>query len=303
MGKRGKTMSFNKNKIRRSMLFMNCQRPNLLKDAYIYGADCIIMDLEDAVAENQKDAARYSLYHALKEVDYRGVERVVRINALDTPHWREDVRVAVAGGADIIRISKTETPEDVKRVAAAISEDEKEFEHEQDSMMIMCALESAKAVLNAYEISLASPRMMGIALSAGDFTRDIHTTISGTGVELAGARQLLVLAARAAGIQVFDTVYPDIDNDEGLRSETELIKTMGFDGKSLIHPRQVQIVHDVYTPSEKEIEKAQRIILEVEEQKAQGVGVFVIDGNMIDIAFYEGAKRTMELAKVSGLVD
>lgn len=296
-------MSFNKTKIRRSMLFMNCQRPNLLKDAYIYGADCIIMDLEDAVAENQKDAARYSLYHALKEVDYRGVERVVRINALDTPHWREDVRVAVAGGADIIRISKTETPDDVKQVAAAITEDEKEFGQEAGSIMIMCALESAKAVLNAYEISLADPRMMGIALSAGDFTRDIHTTISGTGVELAGARQHLVLAARAAGIQVFDTVYPDIDNDEGLRRETELIKTMGFDGKSLIHPRQVQIVHDVYAPSAKEIDKARRIILEVEEQKAQGVGVFVIDGNMIDIAFYEGAQRTMELAKVSGLVD
>ena len=106
----------NKKRLRRSMMFLNCQKPGLIKDPYIYRPDSIMLDLEDAVAENQKDAARYSLYHALQEIDYRGVERVVRINGLDTPHWKEDIRVCVAGGADTIRIAKTETAQDVHTV-------------------------------------------------------------------------------------------------------------------------------------------------------------------------------------------
>ena len=117
----------NKKRLRRSMMFLNCQKPGLIKDPYIYKPDSIMLDLEDAVAENQKDAARYSLYHALQEIDYRGVERVVRINGLDTPHWKEDIRVCVAGGADTIRIAKTETAQDVKIVEEHVLAAEREF--------------------------------------------------------------------------------------------------------------------------------------------------------------------------------
>lgn len=293
----------NKKRLRRSMMFLNCQKQALIKDPYIYKPDSIMLDLEDAVAENQKDAARYALFHALKEIDYHGVERVVRINGLETPHWQEDIRVCVAGGADTIRISKTETAEDVHRVEAAVEAAEKEFGRPVGSTLLMSAIESTKGVLNAYEICNASERLFGVALSGGDYTKDLQTRISGTGIELAGARQHLIIAARAAGVQCFDTVFTNLDDMEGFRKEVEMIKLMGFDGKSIVNPRQINVVHEIFTPTEKEIIFAEKVVKEIDEKKAQGIGVFTVDGKMIDIAFYDGAKRTIELAKASGVYE
>lgn len=294
-------MNPNKKRLRRSMMFLNCQKPGLIKDPYIYKPDSIMLDLEDAVAEGEKDAARYSLFHALQEIDYHGVERVVRINGLDTPHWREDVRVCVAGGADAIRIPKVESAEDVKRIEAAVEEDEKAFAKEPGSMLLMAALESAMGVMKALDICEASERLFGIALSGGDYTKDLQTVITGGGVELAGARQHMIIAARAAKVQCFDTVYTNLDDMEGFKKEVEMIKMMGFDGKSLVNPRQIAIVHEVFTPTKKEIIFAEKVVNEIDEKKAQGIGVFTVDGKMIDIAFYDGAKRILELAKASGV--
>lgn len=293
----------NLKRLRRTMMFLNCQKPGLIKDPYIYKPDSIMLDLEDAVAENQKDAARYSLYHALQEIDYRGVERVVRINGLETPHWQEDVRVCVAGGADVIRISKTETAEDVHRVEAAVEAAEKEFEVPVGHTLLMAALESAKGVMNAYEICNSSERLFGIALSGGDYSKDLQTVITGTGVEFAGARQSMIIAARAAGKQCFDTVFTNLDDMEGFEKEVLMIKQMGFDGKSIINPRQIETVHRIFTPSEKEIIFAEKVVREIEEKRAKGIGVFTVDGKMIDIAFYDGSKRTLSLAKAAGVYE
>ena len=291
----------NKKRLRRSMMFLNAQKPSLIKDTYIYKADSIMLDLEDAVAENQKDAARFSLFHALKEIDYRGAERVVRINGLDTDLWKEDVRVSVAGGCDCIRIPKTETAEMVKAVEAEVIKAEKEFERPEGSTLIMAALESARGVLNALEVCESSERMMGIALSGGDYTKDLQTKITGTGVELMGARQLMIIAARAAGVQCFDTVFTNLNDMEAFRREVEIIHMMGFDGKSIINPRQISIVHEIFTPTQKDIIFAEKVVREIDSKKALGIGVFTVDGKMIDIAFYDGAKRTIELAKASGV--
>ena len=291
----------NKKRLRRSMMFLNAQKPSLIKDPYIYGADSIMLDLEDAVAENQKDAARYSLYHALKEIDYRTTERVVRINGLDTPHWKEDIRVCVAGGADVIRTAKTESAQDVRTVEEHVLAAEKEFGRPEGSTLLMAALESCKGVLNALEVCKSSERLIGIALSGGDYTKDLQTKITGTGVELMGARQHMIIAARAAGVQCWDTVFTNLDDMEGFRRETEMIKLMGFDGKSLVNPRQISIVHEIFTPSEKEIIFAEKVVREINEKKAQGIGVFTVDGKMIDIAFYDGAMRTLNLAKAAGI--
>ena len=293
-------MNPNKKRLRRSMMFLNCQKPGLIKDPYVYGPDSIMLDLEDAVAEKEKDAARFSLFHALREIDYRGVERVVRVNGLDTDLWEEDIRCSVAGGCDAIRIPKTETAEDVRRVETAVAAAEKEFGVEEGRTLIMAALESAKGVMNTMEICLASPRLFGIALSGGDYTKDLQTTISGTGVELMGARQHMIIAARAAGVQCFDTVWTNLDDMEGFRKDVETIHAMGFDGKSIVNPRQIPIVHDIYTPKEKDIIFAEKVVREIDEKKAQGIGVFTVDGKMIDIAFYDGAKRTLALARASG---
>ena len=293
----------NKKRLRRSMMFLNCQKPGLIKDPYIYGPDSIMLDLEDAVAENQKDAARYSLYHALQEIDYRGVERVVRINGLDTPHWKEDIRVCVAGGADTIRIAKTESAQDVHTVEEAVLAAEREFGRPEGSTLLMAALESCRGVLNALEICESSERLIGIALSGGDYTKDLQTSITGTGVELMGARQHMIMAARAAGVQCWDTVFTNLDDMEGFRKETEMIKLMGFDGKSLVNPRQISVVHEVFTPTEKDIIFAEKVVREIDDKKAKGIGVFTVDGKMIDIAFYDGAKRTIALAKASGVYE
>ena len=271
----------NKKRLRRTMMFLNAQKPGLIKDPYIYKADSLMLDLEDAVAENQKDVARFSLYHALKTVDYRGAERVVRINGLDTPYWREDIRACVAGGCDSIRIPKTEHAEDVHRVAAAIAEDEKTYGRPEGEVLIIAALESARGVMNALEICESDERLFGIALM--------------------GARQQMIIAARAAGVQCFDTVYTDLKDMDGFRKDVENIHLMGFDGKSIINPRQIPIVHEIFTPTQKDIIFAEKVVKEIDSKKALGIGVFTVGGKMIDIAFYDGAKRTIDLAKASGV--
>ena len=293
----------NKKRLRRSMMFLNCQKPGLIKDPYIYKPDSIMLDLEDAVAENQKDAARYSLYHALQEIDYRGVERVVRINGLDTPHWKEDIRVCVAGGADTIRIAKTESAQDVHTVEEHVLAAEREFGRPEGSTLLMAALESCQGVLNALEVCKSSDRLIGIALSGGDYTKDLQTVITGTGVELQGARQQMIIAARAAGVQCWDTVFTNLDAMDVFEEEVKMIKMMGFDGKSLVNPRQIDVVHKIFTPTQKEIIFAEKVVKEIDEKKALGIGVFTVDGKMIDIAFYDGAKRTIALAKASGVYE
>lgn len=289
-------------RLRRSMLFVSAQRPALLKDAYVFRPDSLLLDLEDAVAENQKDAARFSLYHALKTVDYRGVERVVRINGLDTPHWQEDIRVAVAGGADVVRIAKCETADNVRTVVRHVERAEEEFRAEPGYTLVMAALESPLGILNAYEICTACPeRMVGVAIAGGDFRKSMQTKYYPGGLEMLGGRAMMLLAARAAGVQCFDTVFTNLDDMEGFRAEVEQNKQMGFDGKSLISPRQIAVVHEVFAPTQREISEAEKVVRAWRENSAKGIGVFAVDGKMIDIAFIPGAERVIMMAKASGL--
>ena len=290
-------------RLRRTMIFMSAQKPGLIKDAYIYGVDSIMLDLEDAVAENQKDAARFSLYHALKTIDYGDTEVIVRINGLDTPHWQEDIRVCVAGGADGIRIAKCESANDVHTVEAAVLAAEREFGVEEGRTLLMAALESPKGILNAYEICSASDRMFGVAISGGDYRKCMQTKPTPDGIDMVVGRGMMLIAARAAGIQCFDTVFTNLNDEEGYRNEVLQNKAMGFDGKSLINPKQIRLVHEIFAPTEKEITYAEKIVRAYREQSAAGVGVFTVDGKMIDIAFIPGAERTLKLARACGLYE
>jgi citrate lyase subunit beta/citryl-CoA lyase len=285
------------------MMFMNAQKPGLIKDAYIYGCDSIMLDLEDAVAENQKDAARFSLYHALTTIDYGKTEVIVRINGLDTPHWQEDIRVCVAGGADGIRIAKCESAADVKAVEAAVEAAEKEFGVEVGRTLLMAALESPKGVLNAYEICSASDRMFGVAISGGDFRKCMQTKFDPSGIDMLVARGQMLMAARAAGIQCFDTVFTDLDDNAGFEAEVRQNKAMGFDGKSLINPKQIRLVHEVFAPTEKEVLQAEAMVSAFREAAAAGIGVFTVNGKMVDVAFIPGAERTLKLAKACGMYE
>lgn len=281
-------------------MFLNAQRASLVKDAYIYGADCVILDLEDAVSPNEKDSARIQLYNTLKSVDYGQTEKWVRINATDSPYWKEDVKASIAGGCDGIRIPMCETKDQVEVVEKLVEECEKKYNKEIGSTMLMAALETPLSIINCYEICKSSKRLMGVALSGGDFARTMHATTTKTGEEYFLARSQIVLSARAAGVMCFDTVYTDLDDEESLVKETEMIKNMGFDGKSIISPKQIDLVHQVFTPDEKEISNAQRVIIAVNEAKKEGKGVVVVNGKMVDNAHVEGAYRTLKMAKAAG---
>lgn len=291
-------------RLRRTMMFLSAQKPGMIRDAYLYGCDSLMFDLEDAVAENQKDAARFSLFHALTSIDYQDVEKIVRINGLDTPYWREDIRVSVAAGCDGIRIPKCERAADVHAVAEAIEAAEREFGVEPGYTLIMAALESPLGILNAYEICTACPeRMIGVAISGGDFRKCMQTSYVPGGIEMQTARGMMLLAARAAGVQCFDTVFTDLNDAEGFKAEVVQNRQMGFDGKSLINPQQIAVVHEIFTPSEKEIRNAERIVRAYRQNAQSGVGVFTVDGKMIDVAFVPGAERVIALAKASGVYE
>ncbi|MGL4992349.1 MAG: citrate (pro-3S)-lyase subunit beta [Sarcina sp.] len=288
-------------KLRRTMMYVPGSNPGMMKDAHIYGADSIMFDLEDSVAVNEKDSARLLVFNALRTLDYEGTELVVRINGLDTPYGLDDLEAMVRAQPNVIRLPKTETAQDVIDVENEIARIEKEAGIPVGKTKMMAAIESALGVINAYEIATASDRLMGIAIGAEDFVTDMRTTRSLEGIELLTARSQVLLAARAAKIYAFDTVFSDVNNEEGFINETTLIKQLGFDGKSVINPRQVDPVHKIYTPSTKEINKAINIINASEEAKKRGSGVVSLNGKMIDKPIIARAERTIMFAKAAGV--
>ncbi len=290
-------------RLRRTMMFVPGNNPAMLKDAGIYGADSIMFDLEDAVSLSEKDAARILVFNALTTQDYGDAELVVRVNVLDTPFFKNDVYAMVKAGVDVIRLPKTESAEMMRQLESVIEEAEKKFSIEVGTTNMMAAIESAKGVLNAPEIAAASDRMIGIALSAEDYTTDMKTHRYPDGAELEFARNMVLHAARAAGIAAFDTVFTNMNDTEGFISETQYIHQLGFDGKSLVNPRQIPLVNQVYAPSESEIEKAEDVINAIEEAKAKGSGVISLNGQMVDRPVVLRAQRVMKLAKASHLID
>ena len=285
----------------RTMMFVPGNNPGMMADAHIYGPDSIMLDLEDSVTMAEKDAARLLVYNALKSIDYGTTEMVVRINPLSTPYGRKDVEAVVKAGVDVIRMPKTETADEVRELEAEILKVEEEI-GAVGRTQIMAAIESALGIVNAYEIATASKRMMGIALGAEDYSANLKTNRTPGGAELLLARETIVVAARAAGIACFDTVYSNLDDMETFRKEVELIKTLGFDGKSIINPRQIEVVNSVFVPTEKEINKARAVIAGIKEAKAKGSGVISVNGKMVDRPVVIRAERTIALAVAAGVI-
>lgn len=288
-------------RLRRTMMFVPGNNPAMMQDAYIYGPDSIMLDLEDSVSMAEKDTARLLVHNALKSIDYGNTEMVVRINPLNTPYGKKDIEAVVKAGVHVIRMPKTETAEEVVEVEREIERVEKELGC-VGRTQIMAAIESALGVVNAYAIATASPRMMGIALGAEDYCANLKTQRSKGGAELQLARETIVVAARAAGIDALDTVYSNLNDMETFRNEVEFIKTLGFDGKSIINPRQIAVVNEVFTPTQKDIDKARTIIAAIKEAEKKGSGVIAVNGKMIDKPVVIRAQRTIELALASGAI-
>ena len=282
-------------------MFVPGNNPAMMQDAFIYGPDSIMLDLEDSVTMTEKDAARLLVHNALKTIDYGNTEMVVRVNPLNTPYGKKDVEAVVKAGVHVIRMPKTETADEIRELEAEIEKVETELGC-LGRTQIMAAIESTLGVINAYQIATASKRMMGIALGAEDYCANLKAQRTPEGMELLQARQTIVVAARAAGIDALDTVYSNLNDMETFRKEVELIKTLGFDGKSIINPRQIEIVNEVFAPTEKAIEKAKTIIAAIKEAEKRGSGVIAVNGKMVDRPVVIRAQRTIDLAIASGIL-
>ena len=290
-----------KQKLRRSMLFVPGSNTGMVCNAFIYKPDTVMFDLEDSVALSEKDSARMMVFHALQHFTYKDIETAVRVNPLNSPFGLLDLEAAIRAGVDIIRLPKTDTVDDVLEMEQEISAIENRIGKGKKTMLL-AAIESALGVVNAVDIARCSKRLMGIALGAEDFVRDLRTQRTKEGHELMAARNQILLAARAAKIGAFDSVFSDVKDKEGFMYEVNLIKGLGFDGKSLINPTQIPWLHSAFAPSKKNISWAIEVIEAAKDAKARGLGVISLDGKMVDAPVILRAEWIIDLARASGVL-
>ena len=273
-----------KTRTRRSMLFVPGANAAMVSNSFIYPADALMFDLEDSVALREKDTARRMVYHALQHPLYHDVETIVRVNALDSEWGINDLEAVVRGGADIVRLPKTDTAQDVIDIESEILRIENACGREPGSTGLLAAIESPLGITRAVEIAHASERLIGIALGAEDYVRNLRTERSPEGTELLFARCSILQAARSAGIQAFDTVYSDANNEAGFLHEAAHIKQLGFDGKSLINPRQIELLHNLYAPTRKELAHARLVVEAAEAAAREGRGVVSLNGSRAELS-------------------
>ncbi len=281
-----------RDRLRRTRLYAPGNNPRVLAGVELHGADCVLLDLEDSVPPAEKGAARILVKHLLATVDFPEVW--VRINPLDT-FGMDDLGEVILGRPHGICLPKAESAEDVRNLAAELARLESELGYD-GTTWIMPIIETGRGVLHAAEIATADPRVAVLAFGAEDYTRDVGARR--TRESLLFPRSQIVAAAAAASIQASDTVYADLENEEGLIAETEHIRDLGFVGKGVINPRQIGPIHAVFAPSPEEIEQARRIVAAAEEAEKSGRGAIAIGGKMIDRPVLERAKRILRLAEL-----
>lgn len=284
--------------LRRSLLFIPGNNPGMLQNGGVFGADSIILDLEDAVAPNEKDAARLLVAHALKSIDYGTSERVVRINPLDT-FGRQDIQDIVPCQPDVLLVPKVESVKDITEVSALIAAAEND---NQNPVKIIALLETPRGIAEALAIAQANKRVVALALGAEDYTAALGAKRTKEGTEIYTARTLVINAAAAAGIQSLDTPYTDANDEEGLYNDTVNGKELGFKGKLAINPRQIDTIHEVFNPGMNDIAWAEQVIEAIHRAEAEGSGVASLNGKMVDAPIVSRAERVMHLARRLGLV-
>jgi citrate lyase subunit beta/citryl-CoA lyase len=278
---------------RRSRLYVPGDQPRLIINAGLFKPDAIILDLEDSVAPPEKEFARYIVRNALRDVDFSGAERMVRINQL--PEGIEDLDFIVPHGVHTVLIPKCEDADTVKEIDERIQGLRTQHKIKNEIHLIPI-IESALGTVNAYKIAAASPNNVALTIGLEDFTADIGAERTLGGKESFLARQHVVLAARAAGIQPLDSVFSDVTDEEGLRASVLEAKSLGFEGKGCIHPGQIRIVHESFAPRKEEIERAKKISLALDEARKKGSGVVALGSKMIDPPVVKRAERILKMA-------
>jgi citrate lyase subunit beta/citryl-CoA lyase len=273
----------------------------MLQNCSIYGSDGVLLDLEDAISISEKDSARKLVKHALLSLDFGEVERVVRVNGRDTPFFEADLAEIIPAAPDAIRLPKVDSADDVIEADRIITRIETERGLEPGSIGIQAMLETARAIVNVNSIAAASPRLVGLTLGGQDLAADLGIKATKAGLELLYAKSAVVIAARAFGLEAFDTVYTDVADLEGLAEAAAISVSLGFSGKAAIHPSQIPVIHAAFAPTEKEVAKAARIIDAAKDAMAKGLGVIAVDGRMVDAPVVAQAARTLELAVLAGM--
>ncbi len=292
----------NSKRLRRTMLFCPATNPKLYIDSVAFKPDCIIFDLEDAVKYSEKDAGRDLLAQALKQLDFNGIEIYARINPLYTEFGEKDVRTLVPAGLRFMRLPMCESKEDVIQLHNLLTEIEKEHGIEEGSCKIQCSLETPKGVYNAHDIATASKRVVSISFGAEDYTRLLGVDRTKDGSEIFYARTKIANIASITGVDAIDTVWADFNDEEGFLKEVKMARQLGFKGKSCIHPSQIEVVNDVYTPSLEEVEQSLIILDAVEKAGIEKGGVIQVNGKMVDIPVIDKARRIVELGKGANLI-
>ena len=287
--------------MRRSMLFLPGNNPNMLINAGCLGADAVIFDLEDAVSPAEKDAARLLVRNTMRYMDLDGCEIVVRINSVDTDFWRKDLDTVIPCKPDVILLPKSAESADIRLVDEYISDLEEKLELQKGGVQIMPLIETAMGVENAFAIASSCKRVCALFLGAEDLTADLQCKRTKEGREIEYARQRLVVAARAAGVDVYDTPFTDVNDDEGIVTDARLAKAFGFTGKASISPRHVDVINEVFSPTLAEIEYAYEVVEAIRVAKEMGKGAVSLRGKMIDAPIVARAERTIAMAKALGL--
>ncbi len=282
--------------MRRNMLFLPGNNAGMLGNGDMLGADSIILDLEDAVAPDDKDSARILVRNALKYMNYKGCEIIIRINDLGTDYWEDDLEAVMPYRPDVIMPTKVSGAPYIEKLDAKMTQLEEEYGIEKGSTKIIPLLETTLGIENAFAIACASPRMAALYLGAEDYTADLRSRRTREGTEIFYARTRLVNAARAAGIDAYDTPWTDVDDMEGLRKDTLFAKSLGYTGKAVINPRHIQTVNEVFSPSEAEIAYAREVFAAIEEGRRLGKGAVSLRGKMIDKPIVERARQVLENA-------
>jgi len=287
--------------MRRSMLFLPGNTPNIIVNGEILGADAVILDLEDAVAPTEKDSARVLVRNAIKYMGFGKCEVIVRINSIDTDFWTKDLDAIIPVKPSLIMPPKTSCAEDVKQVDGYITMLEEKLGMEQNTVGLIPLIETALGVENAFAIASASKRVRAIFLGGEDLTADLHCKRTKEGNEINYARCRMVCAARAAGVEVYDTPFTDVNDDEGIYTDAQYAKSLGFTGKSAISPRHVKAINEVFSPSQKDIDYAYEVMEAIRIGKEQGKGAVALRGKMIDAPIVARAQQTIAMAEALGL--
>jgi citrate lyase subunit beta/citryl-CoA lyase len=281
---------------RRSVLFMPGSNARALEKATTLPADALALDLEDAVAPEAKAQAREQVVAAVRRRGYGRREVVVRVNGLSTPWGRADLAAVATSGADAVLLPKVESPEAVGQVLGALS-----AEGAPETLALWCMLETPRGILNASAIA-ASPRVAALVMGTSDLTKDLHARHTRDRLPLLTSLGLCVLAARAAGVAALDGVHLDLEDDAGFAAACRQARDLGFDGKTLIHPRTIAAANEVFAPAAADVDWARRVIAAHAEAIAQGRGVVVLDGRLIENLHVEDAHRTVALADAIALL-